>query len=60
MENMVNQEIRQTRLKLLEKIINIKIKQYERNIISELEEEINEMIYNLKKFRDTKSVPLNI
>ena len=50
MENMVNQEIRQTRLRLLEKIINIKIKQYERNMISELEEEINEMIYNLKTF----------
>ena len=47
MENMVNQEIRQTRLRLLEKIINIKIKQYERNMISELEEEICELIHNL-------------
>ena len=45
---MVNQEIRQTRLRLLEKIINIKIKQYERNMISELEEIIYELIDNLK------------
>ena len=40
MENMIDQEIRQTRLRLLEKIINMKIKQYEHNMISELEEEI--------------------
>ena len=48
MENMVNQEIRQPRLRLLEKIINIVIKQYERNMISELEEEICELIHNLR------------